>query len=156
MTEETAASTKGMVPPKPYFALFKNANTAALYDNEPKRIMYISACEVCRHRIEGAEDGGALFDSRGEGIEEDLKWYYCKHPAYSNWPKRIGQLDKCKEIPYFCPLESMVKVDDSLIKVEEGKKSRRVKNDPETSKTINPSTAVTDGPVTQTTNKTSY
>ena len=125
MTEDTAASVKGMVPNKPFYAIYKNANTAALYDNNPKRIMYIGSCEECRHEIEGAEDGGQLFDPRGEGIEEEYKWYYCKHPAFTGWPKRIGQLDKCKEIPYFCPLETLVKVEDSLIKVEEEKGRKR-------------------------------
>jgi hypothetical protein len=112
-----------LIPSKPYYAIYQNAATALLYSEEaPKRLMYINACNICRHKTEGAEDGGQIMDT-ATWDEEDI-WYYCTHPSLGGWPKRIGQEDKTGVIPYFCPLESIIKVNDDLIKIEEPKKER--------------------------------
>lgn len=89
--------------------------------------MYIDACNICRHKVEGAEDGGRI-DRNSElcNWEEKDIWYYCTHPAHGGWPKRIGQEDKTGGIPYFCPLESIIKVNDDLIILVEPKKKRVV------------------------------
>ena len=120
MTEKTH-----LIPGKPYYAIYQNSATALLYSEEaPKRIMYIDACNICRHTVEGAEDGGQIDRYSDTNWEEKDIWYYCTHPSHGGWPKRIGQEDKTGGIPYFCPLESIIKVNDDLIKVEEPKKER--------------------------------
>jgi len=122
MTEQAIGN--GLVPNKPYFAIYKNPATAKMYDETFKRIMYIDACKICRHCIEGAEDGGKL-DPFSDDFEPERAWYYCQHPDFTGWPKRIGQHDKLKEVAYFCPLESLVKINDDLIKVSEEDKNKK-------------------------------
>jgi hypothetical protein len=124
MTEKT-----GLVPNKPYYAIYQNPATALLYSEDaPKRLMYIDCCDICRFKEEGAEDGGKINRNSGShDFEEKDIWYYCVHPSFTGWPKRIGQSDKTNVIPYFCPLESIIRVNDDLIKTVEEPKKERVK-----------------------------
>lgn len=139
MTEKTH-----LIPSKPYYTIYQNNATALLYSEEsPKRLMYIDACNICRHKIDGAEDGGQIDrHSDTQNWEEKNIWYYCTHPSHAGWPKRIGQEDKTGGIPYFCPLESIIKVNDDLIKVEEPKKERVKRMIPKESSDIQTQTTV--------------
>ncbi len=140
----------GLIPAKPYYAIYKNAGNALLYDDAPKRFMYIDTCETCRHKLEGAENGGRI--DLAEATQENI-WYYCTHPDFTGWPKRIGQIEKTKEIPSFCPLESLVYVNDSIIKItadeDKGKKERAKKVAVTKNDTVEQSEVPKDIPVIQ-------
>jgi hypothetical protein len=140
MTEKTH-----LIPNKPYYAIYQNAATALLYSEDtPKRLMYIDACNICRHCVTGRENGG-MIDM--ETCEPEDIWYYCKHPSNTGWPIRIGQDDKITTIGLGnqCPLESIIKVNDDLIKIEEPKKERakrtplKEQSDIQTQTTVPPS-----------------
>lgn len=98
--------------------LYGIVKDASHYENT-KKFLYVDCCNQCMHKNTGQEAGGAL----PAGSEEKDIWYFCFHPDFAGWPKRIGQVAEIKTtVPAFCPLESIVKEED--LSVRKGKRPK--------------------------------